>query len=162
MPQKLTKILQLLQRKIKTNQGIFFQKLPNLKLKKDTNNYEAFQEINEEYNDSDDDGDWITPDNLRDEFIKDQNEQIQDTPIENKLINVALATGDFACQNVSIQLGINLLNTMSGKQIKRVRNYMYRCHACFRLTPINKDGKTKTFLSKMWWRYFVKMCCISR
>lgn len=115
---------------------------------KDTNNYEAFQEINEEYNDSDDDGDWITPDNLRDEFIKDQNEQIQDTPIENKLINVALATGDFACQNVSIQLGINLLNTMSGKQIKRVRNYMYRCHACFRLTPINKDGKPKHFCPK--------------
>lgn len=115
---------------------------------KDTNNYEAFQQINEEYNDSDDDGDWITPDNLRDEFIKDQNEQIQDTPIENKLINVALATGDFACQNVSIQLGINLLNTMSGKQIKRVRNYMYRCHACFRLTPINKDGKPKHFCPK--------------
>ncbi|KAI5969775.1 nob1 [Candida margitis] len=106
------------------------------------------QDINEEYNESDDDGDWITPENLRDEIIKDQNEKILDTPIENKLINVALATGDFACQNVSIQLGINLLNTMSGKQIKRVRNYMYRCHACFRLTPINKDGKPKHFCPK--------------
>ncbi|KAG5422196.1 nob1 [Candida metapsilosis] len=106
------------------------------------------QDVNEEYNESDDDGDWITPENLRDEIIKDQNEKLQETPIENKLISVALATGDFACQNVSIQLGINLLNTMSGKQIKRVRNYMYRCHACFRLTPINKDGKPKHFCPK--------------
>lgn len=106
------------------------------------------QEVSEEYNESDDDGDWISPENLHDEIIKDQNEQIQDTPIEGKLIRVALATGDFACQNVSIQLGINLLNTMSGKQIKRVRNYMYRCHACFRLTPINKDGKPKHFCPK--------------
>lgn len=106
------------------------------------------QEVSEEYKESDDDGDWISPENLHDEIIKDQNEQIQDTPIEGKLIRVALATGDFACQNVSIQLGINLLNTMSGKQIKRVRNYMYRCHACFRLTPINKDGKPKHFCPK--------------
>lgn len=47
-----------------------------------------------------------------------------------------------------MQLGIKLLNAMSGKQITRVRNYMYRCHACFRLTPMSKDGKPKHFCPK--------------
>ncbi|KAI5961599.1 nob1 [Candida pseudojiufengensis] len=105
-------------------------------------------EVNEEFNESDDDGEWITPENLQEEIIKDQHETIQDTTNSGPTIKVALATGDFACQNVAMQLGIKLLNTMSGKQIKRVRNYMYRCHACFRLTPINKDGKPKHFCPK--------------
>ena len=104
--------------------------------------------VEEEYNDSDDDGEWITPENVQEEMLKDQNEQIQDSGSNSHLVKVALATGDFACQNVAMQLGINLLNTMSGKQIKRVRNYMYRCHACFRLTPINKDGRPKHFCPK--------------
>ena len=43
---------------------------------------------------------------------------------------------------------LNLMNSMSRKQIKRVRNYMYRCHACFRLTPIPKDGTPKHFCPK--------------
>ena len=47
-----------------------------------------------------------------------------------------------------MQIGIKLLNAMSGKQITRVRNYMYRCHACFRLTPMSKDGRPKHFCPK--------------
>lgn len=108
------------------------------------------KEVSEEYDEDEDDGDWITPENLVQEMLKDNNEQMKETS-GNKpapFIKVALATGDFACQNVAMQVGLNLMNAMSGRQIKRVRNYMYRCHACFRLTPIPKDGRPKHFCPK--------------
>lgn len=108
-------------------------------------------DLDEAYNEEDDDGDWITPENLQEEMVKDNNEQIQEASSSEKLgpfIKVALSTGDFACQNVAMQIGLNLMNAMSGKQIRRVRNYMYRCYACFRLTPIPKNGKPKHFCPK--------------
>lgn len=104
-------------------------------------------EVNEEYDEEEDDGEWITPDNLVQEMMKDSNEQVK-TGNTTTIIKVALSTGDFACQNVAMQIGLNLMNAMSGRQIRRVRNYMYRCHACFRLTPIPKDGRPKHFCPK--------------
>lgn len=106
------------------------------------------EELTEEFNEEDDDGEWITPENLQEEILKDKNEQVQESTTPGPFIKVALATGDFACQNVAMQIGIKLLNAMSGKQITRVRNYMFRCHACFRLTPMSKDGKPKHFCPK--------------
>ncbi|KAG0675166.1 Nin1 binding protein [Kluyveromyces marxianus] len=105
---------------------------------------------------SDDDGDWITPDNLTETIIKDSGEDTtggegvvatKDTSasLELPYNQVALATGDFAVQNVSLQLNLNLMNFMSGLRIKRLRNYMLRCHACFQLLPMRKDGKPKHF-----------------
>lgn len=105
------------------------------------------EELAEEYDEDDDDGDWITPDNLKDEILKDNNETVQDNK-EVVTIPVALSTGDFACQNTSLQLGLKLMNPHSGKQIKRVRNYMYRCHACFTMTPMSKTGQPKHFCPK--------------
>lgn len=105
----------------------------------------------EEYNENDDDGEWITSDNMQEELLKANGEALQDSNVAKSgelTQEVALATGDFACQNVSMQIGISLMNYMSGKQIKRVRNYMYRCHACFRLTPIPKSGQPKHFCPK--------------
>lgn len=107
--------------------------------------------LDQAYNEEDDDGDWITPENLQEEIVKDNNEHIQEAPSSEKqgpFIKVALSTGDFACQNVAMQIGLNLMNAMSGKQIKRVRNYMLRCYACFRLTPIPKNGNPKHFCPK--------------
>lgn len=105
------------------------------------------EELAEEYDEDDDDGDWITPDNLKDEILKDNNETVQDNK-DVVTIPVALSTGDFACQNTSLQLGLKLMNPHSGKQIKRVRNYMYRCHACFTMTPMSKTGQPKHFCPK--------------
>lgn len=104
--------------------------------------------LEEEYEESDDDGEWITPETLHDEMVKDATENVEETTRAAPFIKAALATGDFACQNVAMQIGINLMNYVSGKRIKRVRNYMFRCHACFRLTPIPKDGKPKHFCPK--------------
>ncbi|KAH3674218.1 hypothetical protein WICMUC_003460 [Wickerhamomyces mucosus] len=106
---------------------------------------EAEQELTEDYNESDDDGEWITEENLIQEMIKDSGEKIEKEKEGDSRIKVALATGDFACQNVSLQIGLNLMNTLSGLQIKRVRNYMLRCHACFTMLPIPKNGQPKHF-----------------
>ena len=48
---------------------------------------------------------------------KRQNEQVQESNTNGPLIKVALATGDFACQNVAMQIGIKLLNAMSGNRL---------------------------------------------
>lgn len=103
--------------------------------------------LTEEYNEDDDDGDWITPENLQEEIIKDNNESVQDSH-QQEAIPVALATGDFACQNVTMQIGLKLMNYVTGKQIRRVRNYMYRCHACFTMVPMPKSGQPKHFCPK--------------
>lgn len=101
----------------------------------------------EEFDDDDDDGDWITPENIEEEKLRDDNERIVENT-ENGSIPVALSTGDFACQNVSLQIGLNLMNSLSGRQIRRVRNYMLRCHACFSLTPLPKSGAPKHFCAR--------------
>ncbi|GMG19448.1 unnamed protein product [Ambrosiozyma monospora] len=78
-------------------------------------------------------------------MLKDEDERVETTSTEQAKVKAALATGDFAIQNVALQIGLNLMNYTSGLQIKRVRNYMFRCHACFTLTPIPKDGTPKHF-----------------
>lgn len=99
------------------------------------------------YDEDDDDGEWITPENLQETIMMDDNETVQDTQQQLPLL-VALSTGDFACQNTSMQIGLNLLNPQSGKQITKVRNYMYRCHACFHMLPMPKTGERKHFCPK--------------
>ncbi|KAG7692702.1 hypothetical protein KL911_002967 [Ogataea haglerorum] len=103
-------------------------------------------QLSQAYSDSEDEGEWITPDNIVEEMFKDEHEQVEAEKSTSK-IKVALATGDFAVQNVSLQIGLNLMNPMSGLQIQRVRNYMLRCHACFTMIPIPKDGTPKHFCS---------------
>lgn len=102
--------------------------------------------LDEEFDDSDDDGEWIDQDNLMQEMIKDSGEKIESqSQLSKTKIKVALSSQDFAVQNVSLQIGLNLMNTLSGLQIKRVRNYMLRCYGCFRMLPFPKDGKPKHF-----------------
>ncbi|SCU92896.1 LAMI_0E12486g1_1 [Lachancea mirantina] len=112
------------------------------------------KEDNDYYDD--DDGEWITPENLTEAMIKDSGEDTtgmlvgDDSADPMKRLDlpqnkVALATGDFAVQNVALQMNLNLMNFMSGLRIKKLRNYMLRCHACFKLIPIPRDGKAKHF-----------------
>ncbi|CCC69535.1 hypothetical protein NCAS_0C05450 [Naumovozyma castellii] len=123
-------------------------------------------------NDEDDDGDWITPDNLTEAIIKDSGEDTTGSQGIEAIDNgsdalnlprnqVALATGDFAVQNVALQLNLNLMNFMSGLRIKRLRNYMLRCHACFRLFPIPKDGKVKHFCPSCGGQGTLLRCAVS-
>ncbi|CAF9916662.1 MAG: Nin1 binding protein [Heterodermia speciosa] len=75
---------------------------------------------------------WITPSNLKKEQAKD----IDSSSValaENKVMQVATITTDFAMQNVLLQLGLNLLSSTI-KQVRHIKTYVLRCHACFEKT----------------------------
>ncbi|KAI9499178.1 Nin one binding Zn-ribbon like-domain-containing protein [Zychaea mexicana] len=82
--------------------------------------------------DDSDCGEWITPDNIEDFKAT----ELGVTPEELKKQNtmaVACMTGDFAMQNVLLQMNMNLVST-GGHRITRVKNWVLRCHACFTVT----------------------------
>lgn len=110
------------------------------------NNEANEEKLEAEYDEDDDCGDWITPDNIAATIAKEEDsEEVEAEATSATKSPCALASGDFAVQNVALQLGMNLMNTMSGLQIRRLRNYMLRCHACFALVPIPKDNTPKHF-----------------
>lgn len=54
-------------------------------------------------------------------------------------LTVATMTADYAVQNVLIQMGLSLVST-EGLRIQKVRSWVLRCHACFKLC---KDSEKK-------------------
>lgn len=54
-------------------------------------------------------------------------------------MTVACMTGDYAVQNVLLQMGMNLVG-IEGQKIKQVRSWVLRCHACFKIC---KDAEKK-------------------
>ncbi|KAI4326974.1 hypothetical protein L6164_019483 [Bauhinia variegata] len=48
--------------------------------------------------------------------------------------SVACVTGDFAMQNVLLQMGLRLL-APGGAQIHRLHRWILKCHACYTVTP---------------------------
>ncbi len=108
-------------------------------------NDQAYELVENEEDDDDDEG-WITPENIKSEIDKSQGEVEK----ENKatFIKAGMCSGDFAMQNVAIQIGLNLINTNNGLQIKKVKSYMLRCHACFKLVPMPKNGVPLHFCPK--------------
>ena len=79
--------------------------------------------------DSSDSEGWITPRNVRKHLSKDINESAISI-LEDQPIQVALLSGDFAMQNVCLQIGLNLLSP-SLQRVRNIRTYILRCHACF-------------------------------
>jgi len=72
---------------------------------------------------------WITPSNLKKHQVRDANAEI--APVtENKAMQVATITTDYAMQNVLLQMGLNLLSA-SIQQVRHIRTYILRCYACF-------------------------------
>ena len=47
------------------------------------------------------------------------------------VLKVACLTGDYAMQNVALQMGLNVFG-VGGKKVKEVRTWVLRCHACFK------------------------------
>ncbi|AGO10131.1 AaceriAAR139Wp [[Ashbya] aceris (nom. inval.)] len=127
---------------------------------------QAAEALTEDYDEADDDGDWITPDNLTEMMIQDSGEDTtgnegvaaSDSALYNQ---VALATGDFAIQNVALQINLNLMNFTSGMRIKKLRNYMLRCHACFKLLPTPRDGRPVHFCPSCGGAGTVLRCAVS-
>lgn len=85
---------------------------------------------NAEEEDEDEDG-WITPSNLKKHKEKDQLAAPEE-PI-HKVLQVALLTSDFAMQNVTMRINLNLLSPALAR-ITRVKQWVLRCHGCFQVT----------------------------
>lgn len=134
---------------------------------------ELINELEDDYLEDDDDGEWITPDTLTEALLKDSgedtvglrgvevSEEQRKEALDLPKNQVALATGDFAIQNVALQLNLNLMNFHSGLRIKRLRNYMLRCHACFQMFPLPKDGKPKHFCPSCGGQGTLLRCAVS-
>ncbi|KAK4544189.1 hypothetical protein LTR36_004399 [Oleoguttula mirabilis] len=85
---------------------------------------------------------WITPSNLKKRQAQDLSASTVSTH-EQKTMQVAVLTTDFAMQNVILQMNLNLLSA-SMTRVKHLKTFVLRCHACFQVT---KD-MTKQFCPK--------------
>ncbi|KAK4516483.1 uncharacterized protein ATC70_011455 [Mucor velutinosus] len=86
-----------------------------------------------EEDDSDSDGgEWITPDNV-DEYKAAEIGVTADELKKKAIMAVGCMTADFAMQNVLLQMNLNLVSA-GGYRVKKIRNSVMRCHACFFVT----------------------------
>ncbi|KAG4096431.1 hypothetical protein H8356DRAFT_1043027 [Neocallimastix lanati (nom. inval.)] len=85
--------------------------------------------IKEEEKEDDDDEGWITPDNINKYHAKHYGWDKKDKS-EAKTYDVACMTADFAMQNVLLQMNLRILS-VDGMIIKRLKNWVLRCHACY-------------------------------
>ncbi|CAG8347453.1 unnamed protein product [Penicillium salamii] len=103
---------------------------------------EEAQEEEEEANDDaadSDGGEWITPSNYKKKLAQDESGSATLTAAP-KTMQVATMTTDFACQNVLLQMNLNLLSTTTLQKIQHLRTFIKRCHACFLTTKeMNKQ-----------------------
>lgn len=83
--------------------------------------------------DSDSEG-WITPSNIKKHQANNSNSPPTSKPSETKSLQVATITGDFAMQNVLLQMNLNLLSPRTCKRITHVKQTILRCHGCFNTT----------------------------
>ena len=79
--------------------------------------------------DSDSEG-WITPSNIKKHQARDESSSIS-TKSESKMLQVATMTGDYAMQNVLLQINLNLLSPATCKRIAHLKQTVLRCHGCF-------------------------------
>ncbi|XP_047532639.1 RNA-binding protein NOB1 [Vanessa atalanta] len=102
-----------------------------------SDNEETDSEQSEEESDSDD-GDWITPANL-----KEKRKEMEEGEFEDINVEIACITSDFAMQNVLKQIGLNV-TSIDGRIIKQLRTFIFRCTTCFKTTSV----MTKLFCPK--------------
>ena len=95
-----------------------------------------------EGSDSSDSEGWITPRNVEKHQARDINGSTIPIP-KDQPIQVALLSGDFAMQNVCLQIGLNLLSP-SLQRVRNLKTYILRCHACF----ANEKNMSKQFCSR--------------
>lgn len=82
--------------------------------------------------DDSDDGEWITPSNVKAHRSKDLGLLPDDKRAAAAPLAAACMTGDYAVQNVLLGMGLGLVGE-GGKRISKVRSWVLRCHACFKL-----------------------------
>jgi RNA-binding protein NOB1 len=94
---------------------------------------ESVLDRNSVSSDSDSEG-WITPSNIKKHQAIDSNSLPTSRPSQQKTLQVATITGDFAMQNVLLQMNLNLLSPKTCKRITQLKQTILRCHGCFNTT----------------------------
>lgn len=79
-----------------------------------------------------DGGEWITPSNVKQHRSKDLGLLPDERRAAAAPLAAACMTGDYAVQNVLLGMGLGLVGE-GGKRISKVRSWVLRCHACFKL-----------------------------
>lgn len=84
--------------------------------------------------DDDGEGEWITPSNVT--LHRSRALDLLPSPADkhngkDEVIIAGCMTGDFAMQNVLLQMGLSLVG-VEGRRIERVKSWVLRCHACFK------------------------------
>lgn len=93
---------------------------------------EVVEIVEEPISESEEDG-WITPSNIKRHQAKDEAGS-NSTQNETRILQVATMTGDFAMQNVLLQMNLNLLSTKTCKRVAHIKQMILRCHGCFATT----------------------------
>lgn len=73
---------------------------------------------------------WITPSNINKRKAKDA-AAANTTSKSPGSMQIATITGDFAMQNVLLQMNLNLLSPSTCQRITQMKRTILRCHACF-------------------------------
>ncbi|KAH0839844.1 Nin one binding Zn-ribbon like-domain-containing protein [Lanmaoa asiatica] len=89
-------------------------------------------------------GEWITPDNVALhksralELLPSSDGDLKKRrqTVDEETIWAGCMTADFAMQNVLLQIGLTLVGT-EGKRIQKVKTWVLRCHACFKICKDN-------------------------
>ncbi|WVR03147.1 hypothetical protein IAU60_000137 [Kwoniella sp. DSM 27419] len=94
----------------------------------DTGENDQVQDIDDES----DGGEWINPSNLTTHRSRDLGLITPSGSNQAKPPAVACMTGDFAVQNILLGMGLGLVGE-GGKKISKVKSWVLRCHACFKI-----------------------------
>ncbi|RFN53118.1 upf0271 protein [Fusarium flagelliforme] len=81
---------------------------------------------------SDDEGGWITPSNLKKHQNASSGAALPSAPVQ-KTLQAAVLTSDYAMQNVALRMNLNLV-APSLVRITHLKNWVLRCHGCFKIT----------------------------
>jgi RNA-binding protein NOB1 len=92
---------------------------------------EAVEEASEDEA-SDDEGGWITPSNLKKHQAASSGAALPSSPVQ-KTLQAAVLTSDYAMQNVALRMNLNLV-APSLARITHLKNWVLRCHGCFKIT----------------------------
>lgn len=103
--------------------------------------------------DENDEGEWITKDNIDSKLNKFKIEEGIKEEKESP-INVIISTADFTIQNVSLKLGIPVLG-VDGMKIRKIKNYILKCCTCNNFI----FDTTKLFCEDCGYNLLMKLAC---
>eukprot|EP01132_Coremiostelium_polycephalum_P005715 gene5715-7110_t len=99
-----------------------------------------------------DEGEWITPDNIKKMASNGSNMKEDAVP---KHVPVGCITKDFSMQNVILRMGLNLIS-VDGLLVKEVKQFVLKCYSCLKTTTnmetiFCKHCGHKTLVKAMTW-----------